>query len=83
MKMTVLLFGPYARMARNSSVDVERPDGVALTAGQVKASLVEQCPELGGILSPAIIAVNHQAVRPNHAVRETDELAVVGLVGGG
>lgn len=82
MKVTVLLFGPYADAVEGSSVTVNIPSP-SCTAGEVKAQLAEQYPKLSGMLGPAILAVNQQAVRPNHAVRETDELAVIGLVGGG
>jgi len=40
-------------------------------------------PALRGMLPSAVLAVNHRAVGPGHVVRETDELAIIGLVGGG
>lgn len=82
MKVTVLLFGPYAEAVNDSSVTVDLPSP-SCTAGEVKAQLAEQFPELRGMLEPAVLAVNQQAVRPNHAVSEADELAVIGLVSGG
>jgi molybdopterin converting factor small subunit len=82
VKVTVLLFGPYADAVNGSSVAVDI-SASSCTAGEVKAQLAEQYPKLRGILGAAILAVNQQAVRPNHAVCETDELAIIGLVGGG
>lgn len=83
MKMSVLLFGPYADALRASSVEVELPGGAPLTAGAVMASLAEQQPKLRAMLRSALLTVNCRYVRPESTVRETDELAVVGLVGGG
>jgi len=82
VKVSVLLFGPYADAVNDSSVMVDIPLP-SCTAGEVKTQLAEQYPKLSGMLGPAMLAVNQQAVRPNHPVRETDELAVIGLVGGG
>lgn len=82
MKLTVLLFGPYAEAVNDSSVPLEiaSPD---CTAEEVKQRLGEQYPKLRGLLGPAMLAVNQQAVRPDHPVRETDELAIIGMVSGG
>jgi sulfur carrier protein ThiS len=83
MKMPILLFGPHANAAQSHSIDVVLPDGRQPSAEQVKTLLAEQYPALSGMLSAALIAVNHQAVRPEHVICETDELALVGLVSGG
>jgi len=82
MKMTVLLFGPYADAVKESSVTVDIASSTC-SAGEVKASLGQQYPGLSGMLSAALIAVNHQAVPPGHPVQESDELAVIGMVSGG
>lgn len=82
MKLTVLLFGPYADTVNDSSVTLEIASSMC-SAGEVKASLAQQYPELSGMLSAARIAVNQQAVQPDHPVHESDELAVIGLVSGG
>ena len=82
MKLTVLLFGPYAEAVSDSSVTVDI-GSPSCTASDVKAKLAEQYPKLGGLLGPAVLAVNQQAVQPNHEVHENDELAIIGLVGGG
>lgn len=83
MTLNVLLFGPYAEAADRESVDVTLPAEAACTAGQVLESLAEQQPNLRGMLSAAVLAVNCQCVRPEHPVGEEDELAVIGLVSGG
>jgi len=83
MKLSVLLFGPYADALQASSVDVELPNGTDPTAGAVMASLAEQQPKLRSMLGPALLAVNCMCVRPESPVCQTDELAIIGLVGGG
>jgi len=83
MKLSVLLFGPYADALRASSVEVELPGDAAATAGAVMTALAEQQPKLRSMLGPALLAVNCQCVRPESPVCETDELAIIGLVGGG
>lgn len=83
MTIRVLLFGPFADAVSRSAVQVQLPDEPAPAAGQVKAALAEQYPSLAAMLACAVVAVNHQAVRPEHVISETDELAIVGLVGGG
>jgi len=45
--------------------------------------LAEQQPKLRSMLAPALLAVNCKCVRPESPVCETDELAIIGLVGGG
>lgn len=82
MKMTVLLFGPYADVVNDSSVTVDIASPTC-SAGEVKALLADQYPMLRGMLSAAILAVNHQAVRPDQVVHESDEIAVIGMVSGG
>lgn len=82
MKVTVLLFGPYAATLNDSSVTLDIASS-SCTAGEVKEKLAEKYPKLRDMLSAALIAVNHQTVQPNHAVCETDELAIIGLIGGG
>jgi len=83
MKLNVLLFGPYADAASRSAAEVVLPGDVSPTADAVKAALAAEHPALRGMLPSAVLAVNHRAVGPGHVVRETDELAIIGLVGGG
>jgi molybdopterin converting factor small subunit len=83
MKLSVLLFGPYADALRASSVEVELPAESDPTAGAVMASLSEQQPKLRSMLGQALLAVNCRCVRPESPVCEGDELAIIGLVGGG
>lgn len=83
MKLSVLLFGPYADALQASSVEVELPNDVDPTAGAVMNSLAEQQPKLRSMLGPSVLAVNCRCARPEAPVCETDELAIIGLVGGG
>jgi len=83
MKLSVLLFGPYADALQASAVEVELPNDTNPTAGSVITSLAEQQPKLRSILGMALLAVNCRCVRPESPVCKTDELAIIGLVGGG
>lgn len=83
MKLSILLFGPYADTLRASSVEVKVPDNIPPTAGAVMVCLAEQQPKLRSMLSTAVLSVNCRHARPEHPIREDDELAIIGLVGGG
>lgn len=82
MKLTVLLFGPYADVVGDSSVELEIPSPVC-TSCDVKTMLGEKYPVLQTLLKGAVIAVNQQIAGPDDTVRSTDELAVIGMVSGG
>ncbi|MCC6581733.1 MAG: MoaD/ThiS family protein [Phycisphaeraceae bacterium] len=83
MTFRVLLFGPFADALRAASVEVALPQGVKATAGTVLASLAEQQPKLRPMLGSAMLAINCERVKPETPVGPADELAVIGLVGGG
>jgi len=82
-KMKVLLFGPYADAVDGSCIEVALPALGKLTAGRVMVSLNEQQPKLRGMLGAALLAVDYECVRPDAVIEEGDELALIGLVGGG
>lgn len=83
MKLRVLLFGPYADTMRASSVEVVLPQGGEATARTVLAALADQQPELRPMLGTALLAINCERVQLETRVGPTDELALIGLVGGG
>ncbi len=83
MRMKVLLFGPYADAVEAPSVELDFPDGAQPTAGEVLSRLAAERPVLRQMLRAARLAVNWEYVRSDFAIRQADELAVVGLVGGG
>ncbi len=83
MKLNILLFGPYADTLAASSVAVNVPDHAPPTAGAVMTCLAEQQPLMREMLATAVLSINCQFARPEQTVTENDELAIIGLVGGG
>ncbi len=79
--MNVLLFGPYAQAVGAPCVTVELAP--PCSAATVMQALAEQVPALQPLLPSGRLAVNCQCVRADHPVTQQDELAVIGLVGGG
>lgn len=83
MQLTVLLFGPYADAVERSSVTLDLPSATACTAGAVMARLAESHPCLRAMLPVAQIAINQQFAQPDQPVHDRDEVAIIGMVGGG
>lgn len=83
MTLDVLLFGPHADAAKQSSIRVTLPADCTPTADSVLARLAEQHPGLRGLLGSAVLAVNCSHVPGDTPVGESDELAVIGMVSGG
>lgn len=82
MHVRVLLFGPFADAVANDHAVVALASA-APTAAHVLDALGEMHPPLRPMLTAARLAVNGALVRPDHLVQASDELAVIGLVGGG
>jgi sulfur carrier protein ThiS len=80
MQADVLLFGPYADAVGARSIAVEVPPRA--TVADVLASL-DAVPALAPLMSGAHLAVNASYVPRETRVDATDELALIGLVGGG
>jgi len=83
MNVRVLLFGSYADTAGADTLTLAFPERDEVTAGEVLAAIRTDYPSMNGMLSVAILAVNEQLARPEQRVVESDECAVIGLVGGG
>ena len=82
MRIRVLLFGPEAAAVGRRFVEVSleggRADGRALLE-----RLAAEHPPLAPHLRSARLAVNHEFAAPDRPIRETDEVALIGLVSGG
>lgn len=83
MNVRVLLFGPYVDAAGADALTLSFPGRDEVTAGEVLAAIRAEYPTMNGMLSAAILAVNERFARPEHRVVESDECAIIGLVGGG
>lgn len=83
MTLTVQLFGPYASAAGKSALLLDCGDVAAMTAGEVMAAMAKECPAIKAMLESAKLAVNCRYVTADQDVSEADELALIGMVGGG
>lgn len=83
MKLTVKLFGPYAKAANVSSVTLDFSGDVKVTVGDVMAKLAADYAQLKPLLPAAKLAVDCGYVPLDCQVTAADELAVIGMVGGG
>jgi molybdopterin converting factor small subunit len=57
--------------------------GEGLTAADAYAVLCRRHPELAGLENSLMYAVNAEYVRPEHPLRDGDELALIPPVSGG
>lgn len=80
MKITVLLFGQQARIAGTRRLEVEAEPA---TVTGVRRALASACPDLVPSLPAARVAVNHAIAAESDPVAAGDEVALIGLVGGG
>jgi molybdopterin converting factor small subunit len=83
VNVRVLLFGPYADAASTDALTLAFPDRDEVTAAEVLAAIRTEAPSMDTMLSVAMLAVNEQLARPEQRVVESDECAIIGLVGGG
>jgi molybdopterin converting factor small subunit len=81
MRVDVLLFGPLSQSASSDRVSVEVA-GETTTAGEVLHALGAM-PLFSGGLSGFRIAVNHAFATADTPIRESDEVAMIGMVSGG
>ncbi|MFO0829172.1 MAG: MoaD/ThiS family protein [Phycisphaerales bacterium] len=81
MSVVVLLFGPHAAAVGADRVSVDL--GGTHTCDALVGALRVQHPALGGLMGGARIAVNGRFAAPETVVARGDELALIGLVGGG
>lgn len=79
MKVTVLVFASYAEALGRETLDLELPAGSTVTA------CVEAVRRLTGERVPPkpLVAVNRRYARPDGALAEGDEVALIPPVAGG
>lgn len=78
MRLTVMLFASYADAFGADRVDLDLPDGAAVS------DVVARLQESGGRLPPRpLVAVNRRYAAWSQVVRAGDEVAVVPPVAGG
>jgi molybdopterin converting factor small subunit len=82
MVIRVKLFGPQARIVGTRQLEVELP-GQRATVREVLSGLEEREPRLAASLTGSRIAVNHVFVAGDSSVGADDEVALIGMVGGG
>lgn len=80
MIVRVKLFGAEAKAAGLREVSVTI-DGAS--CADLRARLAEECLPLRELLPKCRFAVNHEFVGLEHRVRESDEIALIGMVSGG
>ena len=83
MKYEVLLFGPYADAAGTPRVELTFDTDHSRTAADICAALARQAPAIASMLPAARLAVNNRFANHDQIVSQGDELALIGLVGGG
>ena len=83
MIVTVKLFGPEAKAAGLRAVAVDLGDASENTCLSLRERLVEQIPELSGLMPNCRFAVNHEFVDLTCPLLPSDEIALIGMVSGG
>ena len=81
MNIEVKIFGPQARLAQRSSIRIALEP--AATCEALRAKLAEAEPELAPSLPRSRFAINHEFAAESQAIREGDEVALIGMVSGG
>ena len=81
MQIRVLLFGPEAAAVGRDSVMVDVPPGADCRV--LHERLGHQWPGLAPLLGSSRIAVNHEFAPAERALAPSDEVALIGMVGGG
>ncbi|MEM1026786.1 MAG: MoaD/ThiS family protein [Planctomycetota bacterium] len=82
MRAEVLLFGPQAELTGTRKVEIELTPGKT-TCAEVLRRLGEVCVPLRDSLPSSRLAVDHAFPEPDRVLAGDEELALIGLVGGG
>ncbi len=82
MTLEVLLFGPQAVLAGRRSVSIRLSES-SVDCRLLRRKLIEAVPELAESLPSSRFAVNHELVGDDQSIRESDEIALIGMVSGG
>lgn len=81
-QVKINLFGPQAALIGRDAVTVTLADK-APACSELRRALAEVEPELRPSLSASRFAVNHEYVDDAHQVTAEDEVALIGMIGGG
>ncbi|MEM1099549.1 MAG: MoaD/ThiS family protein [Planctomycetota bacterium] len=81
-RVGVLIFGPQAELAGKRCIDVDICPGQT-TAAEVLQQLGEACEDLQASLPLSRLAVNHAFCNAEQPLKGDEELALIGMVGGG
>lgn len=82
MTVTVRLFGPQAQIVGHGEVRLEFPAS-EISCGDLRRALADSEPRLDASLAGSRIAVNCAFATDSDPVRAGDEVALIGLIGGG
>lgn len=82
IRCQVLLFGPQAALAGASSLEVDVIAGHTTCAAVLK-QVSDTCEALVPSLASSRLAVNHTLADGSQTINGDEELALIGLVGGG
>jgi molybdopterin converting factor small subunit len=80
-QVKVLLFGAEAAAVGRPSVSVTAENGCTCSA--LRERLAEEIAALRPFLKTARFAINSDFAAPDRAIRDGDEVALIGLVSGG
>jgi molybdopterin converting factor small subunit len=80
MTVRVKLFGAEARAAGQREISVAISGN---SCSELREKIGQQLPQLRELLSKCRFAVNHEFVNLEHQLRESDEIALIGMVSGG
>lgn len=83
MQIRILLFGAEARAVNADHITVEFDPASPATCQALRDTLEQTCPALRPHMASARIAVNSEFAVPDQTIKSGDEVALIGLVGGG
>ena len=81
MTLTVKLFAAARELAGADALAVELPAGS--TVADLRRTLADRIPALGGLLGVSAVAVNHDFAEDTRVVVPADEIAIIPPVSGG
>ncbi len=81
MKTVVKFFAALQDMTGSREVEIELADGT--TIDQLRRDLCARYPRLGDYSGSLMYSVNAEYVRPDHALRDGDVVALIPPVSGG
>lgn len=79
---TVKLFGPQAQLAKRRELDVA-VDADSVSAAQLLTAIASACPALSDGLGNSKLALNQEFADAGDIVNPGDEIALIGMLGGG